>query len=33
MANKTTVVVQSFVMKRGRLVPSNKDVAPTQTGR
>lgn len=32
MANKTTFIVQAFVMKRGRLVPGTKDVAPTQNG-
>lgn len=32
MANKTTFVVQSFLMKRGRLVPGTKDVAPTESG-
>lgn len=32
MANKTTFVVQAFVMKRGRLVPGTKDVAPSQNG-
>lgn len=31
MANKTTFVVQSFEMKRGRLVPTAKDAAPTQS--
>lgn len=32
MANKTTFIVQAFVLKRGRLVPGAKDVAPTQNG-
>ena len=32
MANKTTYIVQSFVMKRGRLVSGTKDVAPTESG-
>jgi hypothetical protein len=29
MPNKTTYVVQAFVMKRGRLGPGTKEVAPT----
>ena len=32
MAFKTTFVVQAFVMKRGRLAPGQKDVAPTENG-
>jgi hypothetical protein len=32
MANKTTYVVQAFVMKRGRLVPGPQEVAPTENG-
>ena len=32
MALKMTFVVQAFVMKRGRLVPGQKDVAPTENG-
>ncbi len=32
MAVKMTFVVQAFVMKRGRLVPGQKDVAPTEGG-
>lgn len=32
MANKTTFIVQAFVIKRGRLVPGAKEIAPTQNG-
>lgn len=32
MANKTTFIVQAFEMKRGRLVPGQKEVAPTEGG-
>ena len=32
MALKTTFVVQTFELKRKRLVPSAKEVAPTESG-
>lgn len=32
MAVKTTFVVQAFERKRGRLVPGQKEVAPSQNG-
>lgn len=32
MGNKTTFVVQGFEIKRKRLVPGQRDVAPTQGG-
>lgn len=32
MAIKTTYIVQGFERKRGRLVPGQKDVAPTENG-
>ncbi|WP_375458407.1 hypothetical protein [uncultured Enterovirga sp.] len=32
MASKTTFVVQGFELKRKRLVPGQRDVAPTQGG-
>jgi hypothetical protein len=32
MAEKQTFVIQAFVLKRGRLVPGQKDVAPTANG-
>ena len=32
MAEKQTFVIQAFAMKRGRLVPGQKDVAPTAGG-
>lgn len=32
MPGKATYVVQTFERKRGRLVPTTKDVAPTQAG-
>lgn len=32
MASKTTFVVQTFKMKRKRLVPGARDVAPTKAG-
>lgn len=32
MASKTTFMVQAFVMKRGRLAPGDRDVAPSDNG-
>ena len=32
MATKTTYLVQTFDLKRKRLVPGHRDVAPTESG-
>ncbi len=32
MPGKPTFVVQTFVKKRGRLVPGTKEIAPSQSG-
>jgi len=32
MAMKTTFLVQTFVIKRKRLVPGDREVAPTESG-
>ena len=32
MAMKTTFVVQTFIVKRKRLVPGDREVAPTENG-
>lgn len=32
MSMKTTFVVQTFVLKRKRLVPGDREVAPTESG-
>ena len=32
MAIKTTLVVQSFIIKRKRLIPGDRELAPTESG-